>query len=192
MFLFTWVSTCVCVCVCWGILPLNFVDEIGCRVSVNTTGGAHTASMQLMMWRQVLLLMATPIITVGSTRKLQGIKDAGSIDDFGRVKFLQTQLRELARELSIPLHTLGRVVVPNCTDGQNTHLHSVICRMVSGSPMSAWEKQALHKSIWVVRSNPYTAQCLSNKPATQFDMSASKPPAHAGQCSTLPHTHTHT
>ena len=51
----------------WGILPLQFVDN---DWLVSVSGGTHTAGMQLMLWHRVMLPMATPIATVGSTRKV--------------------------------------------------------------------------------------------------------------------------
>ena len=117
-------NVCVCVCVC--VSPsLTFtyrkyaINDIAPGICADGTG-RNTGWLN----QKVLAL-------------LQGIRDARAIDDFGRVKFLQGQLRELAGELSIPLHTLGQIVVPNCTDDQKTLLHSVIRRMISSSPLTA-------------------------------------------------------
>ena len=62
---------------------------------------------------------------------LQGIRDAKSIDAFGRVKFPRDRIRELANDRSIPLHVLGQIVVPSFAEFQKTHIHSVVCRMIS-------------------------------------------------------------
>ena len=176
----------------WGILPLQFVDD------------DWLASIRERHWwftyRKYAINDIAPGICADGTGRntgwlnqkvlalLQGIRDARAIDDFGRVKFLQAQLKELAGELSIPLHTLGQIVVPNCTDDQKTLLHSVIRRMISSSPLTAWEKQALHKSVRVVRSTPYTVQRLIQKPAKQFDASPSRPKC---ACHRIAHLATH-
>jgi hypothetical protein len=176
----------------WGILPLQLVDD------------DWLASIRERHWwftyRKYAINDIAPGICADGTGRntgwlnqkvlalLQGIRDARAIDDFGRVKFLQGQLRELAGELSIPLHTLGQIVVPNCTDDQKTLLHSVIRRMISSSPLTAWEKQALHKSVRVVRSTPYTVQRLIQKPAKQFDASPSRPKC---ACHRIAHLATH-
>ena len=186
-------SHCVCVCarvrVCKmcttdlshrGILPLQFVDD------------DWLASIRERHWwytyrRYALNDVAPGILSDGNTRA-NGIRDVRAIDDLGRVKFLQDQLRELASVMFIPLHVLGHVVVPNCTHTQKTHIHSVIRRMISKSPMTAWEKQALQKAVCVVRSNPHTVQGLLIRSATRFDNALALPPC---TCHRLQHLATH-
>ena len=46
---------------------------------------------------------------------LHGIKEAKQLRDYARLRYLQQDLRDLAHQLSIPMYSLGAIVVPNLT-----------------------------------------------------------------------------
>ena len=98
------------------------------------------------------------------------------MDDFPHIKFLQLELRDLASRLSIPLHLLGHITVPTLSSLQSVAIHRVMRRMVQSCPVPAWEKQALHKAIRVVRSSPITVKCLFDKANREFDKCPCRPP----------------
>ena len=68
---------------------------------------------------------------------LQGIKDARQIDDYPRVRFLQTELRDLASRLYIPVYLLGTITVPNLNPSQNVAIHRVVRKMVQNCKILA-------------------------------------------------------
>ena len=116
---------------------------------------------------------------------LQGIKDAKRVDDYPHIKFLESELRDLASRLSIPLYLLGHVTVPNLSPPQSAALHMVLRCMVQLCPVLAWEKQALHEAIRVVRSSPITVKRLFDSANREFDKHSSRPPC---LCHTVDHT----
>ena len=119
---------------------------------------------------------------------LQGIRDARRTSDWPRVKFLLSELQDLANRLSIPLYVLGHVTVPNLTPIQNSAIHRVIRAMVKSCNIAAWEKQALHKAVRVVRSNPVTVRSLFEKQSRKGDREAQKPQC---TCASITSDHGH-
>ena len=114
---------------------------------------------------------------------LQGIRDARSIKDWPRVKFLQPGLRELASKMSIPLYILGHISVPNLSPLQNAAIQRVVRAMVTSCDIPAWEKQALHRAIRIVRSNPMTVKKAFERASKKFDQLQSQPPCKCSQVS---------
>ena len=84
---------------------------------------------------------------------LQGFKEANQFWDYPRIRYLQQDPRDLLSKLSVPLHVLGTIVVPNLLSHQNAAIHRVKRNMVAAVAGRAWEKQAIGKATRVVRSN---------------------------------------
>ena len=114
---------------------------------------------------------------------LQGIKDARRVDDYPRIKFLESKLRDLVSRF-IPLYLLGHITGPNLSSLQRATLHRVLRRMVQTCPVPTWEKQALHKAIRVVRWSPITVKRLFDKANREFDKNSSQPAClcHTADC----------
>ena len=165
----------------WGILPLQWIED------------DWHASVRERHWWWVFRRWACNdvppgISTNGEGSKtrgwmnqrvlaaLQGIRDARGIGDWPRVKFLQAELHDLASRLSIPLYVLGHVTVPNLTPQQNAAIHRVVRTIVKSCDIPAWEKQALHKAVRVVRSNPVTLGRIFAKHSRKTDQQAFQPP----------------
>ena len=87
-------------------------------------------------------------------RLLKDIREAQDNQDQVRVKCVQQELSELGKDLSIPIHVAGNVVVPNMTPDQKTVLSRTMRKIVKSTDTKAWEKQALMKLVRVVRSSP--------------------------------------
>ena len=126
----------------WGILPLQWVhdswlasirerhcwwtfrrwacNDVAPRISTEREGS------QPRGWLNQRVLTA-----------LQGIKDARRVDDYPRIKFLESELRDLASRLSIPLYLLGHITVPILSYRQSAALHRVQRRMVQSCPVPA-------------------------------------------------------
>ena len=97
-------------------------------------------------------------------RLLKEIREAQDSGDHARSKFLHTELTQLGRDLSIPIHVAGNVVVPNLTPDQKTAIFRVARKVIKTTNTKAWEKQALMKLVKVVRSCPHnTATEFSRK-----------------------------
>ena len=177
----------------WGILPLQWVED-----------DWHASVRERHWWwifrRWACNDVPPGISTQGEGSKsrgwlnqrvlaaLQGIRDARRISDWPRVKFLQSELQDLANRLSIPLYVLGHVTVPNLTPIQNSAIHGVIRAMVTSCNIAAWEKQALHKAVRVVRSNPVTMRSLFEKQSRKGDREAQKPQC---TCASITSDHGH-
>ena len=100
---------------------------------------------------------------------LQGIRDARSITDWPRVKFLQSELRDLASKLSILLYIPRHISLPNLSPLQNVAIQRVVNAMVKSCDIPAWEKQALHRAVRIVRSNPMTMKRAFERASRKFD-----------------------
>ena len=98
----------------------------------------------------------------------QGICDARSIGDWPRVKFLQSELRDLASKLSIPLYMLGHISVPNLSPYQNAAIQRVVRAMVKSCDIPAGEKQALRRAVRVVSSNRMTVKRVFESPSRKL------------------------
>ena len=61
---------------------------------------------------------------------LQGIRDVRRIQDWPRVKFLQSELQDLASRFSIPLYVLGHISIPDLSPVQNAAIHCVVRTLV--------------------------------------------------------------
>ena len=113
---------------------------------------------------------------------LQGIRNARSIKDWPRVKILQSQLRDIASKLSIPLYILGHIFVPNLSPLQNAAIQRVVRAMVKSCDIPAWEKQALHRAVRIVRSNPMTVKRAFERAGRKFDQLQAQPPYKVARC----------
>ena len=78
---------------------------------------------------------------------------ASGPEPYAQVKFLQMELCLLSANLGIPFHVLGTSTVPNLTTTQKTELHRSCRHLMSSCNIPAWEKQAWHEAVRVVRSN---------------------------------------
>ena len=172
----------------WGILPLQWVEDdwvaslrerhwwwIFRRFACNdappgiSTQGEGSGSWGWMNQRVVAAR--------------QGIRNAKSIKDWPRVKFLQTSLRDLSPKLSIPLYILRHIFVPNLSPLQNTAIQRVVRAMVKFCDIPAWENQALHLASRIVRSNPMTVKRAFERASRKFDHLQSQPPCKCSQVS---------
>ena len=114
---------------------------------------------------------------------VQGIRDAGSIKDWPHVKFLQSERRDLASKLSDPLYILGHIFVPNLSPLENAAIQRVVRAMLKSCDIPAWEKQALHRAVRIVRSNPMTVKRAFERASRKFDQLQSQPPCKCSQVS---------
>ena len=89
---------------------------------------------------------------------------------------LQYELRDLASKLSIPLYILGHICVPNLSPLQNAAIQRVVKAMVKSCDIPAWEKQALHRAVRIVRSNPMTVKRAFERASRKFDQLQYQPP----------------
>ena len=111
---------------------------------------------------------------------LRALRVAQEGYDHARVKFLQQELQEAAQELSIPLHLMRCIVVPNMSPSQCTAIHKCIRMCLFSTSLKAWEKQATIKMIRVVRSSPHNMKSIFERHAKKWSLLPSRP-----QCSCL-------
>ena len=106
---------------------------------------------------------------------LNSIKEAHRIQGWARLRFLCSDLQQLASQMSIPLYAVGSIVVPNLLPHQKSAIHGVSRKMIASITGPTWEKQALCKAIGIVQSNPHTVQQIFASHASQFDKLAAQP-----------------
>ena len=102
--------------------------------------------------------------------------EARQIKNFPRLKFLQQDLHSLASQMSVPLYSVGSIIVPNLQPSQKSAIHRVTRKMIASVASPAWEKQALAKAIRVVRSSPVNVRRVFEQQARRFDKLGDQPP----------------
>ena len=129
----------------WGILPLQYVSD-SWLAYVRERHWWHT----FKKW--VCNDVAPGISTDGQGSAPRGwlkqrvlsvlhsIKEAKQLRDYARLKYLQQDLHDLAQQLSIPMYSLGAIVVPNLTPLQKAAIHHVTRKIVGSVTSPAWEK----------------------------------------------------
>ena len=59
------------------------------------------------------------------------LKKPAKIQDSARLRFLRTDLQQLASQISVPLYAVGSIVVPNLLPHQKSAIHQVSRKLVS-------------------------------------------------------------
>ena len=106
---------------------------------------------------------------------LHSIKEAQRIQDWARLRFLRTDLQQLASQMSVLLYAVGSIVVPNLLPNKKSAIHRVSRKMVASITGPTWENQAMSKAIRIVRSNPRTVTQIFARHALRFDKTAVQP-----------------
>ena len=168
----------------WGILPLQYVHD------------SWYASIKERHWWFTFKKYACNDVAPGISTNGEGsgprgwlnqrvpsvlhsIKEARQIQDWARLRFLRTDLQQLASQMSVPLYAVGSIVVPNLLPNQKSAIHRVSKKMVASITGPAWEKQALSKVIRILWSNPHTMRQIfashATSHASRFDKTVVRP-----------------
>ena len=75
------------------------------------------------------------------------------------------------------------ISVPNLSPLPNAAIQTVVRAMVKSGDIPAWEKQALHRAVRIVRSNPVTVKRAFETASRKFDQLQSQPPCKCSQVS---------
>ena len=104
-------------------------------------------------------------------RLLREIKYAELDQDYPRIAAMRGEITSLSQSLDIPLAFGASVVLPNITPGRKSVIYHQLYRVLRSSPLKAWERQAVTRSIRVLRLAPHTVQTVFSKHATKRDWS---------------------
>ena len=107
-------------------------------------------------------------------RLLHEIREAQDMGDHARSKCLHTELEVLGKDLNIPIHVAGNIIVPNMTLDQKTAIHRAARAIVKSTDTKAWEKQALTKLIRVVKSSTHSLIKEFSRKAREVDLCKDK------------------